>query len=132
MDKIDKKALSIHRLDTAKRNLNSSESLISIEDYQSSINRSYYAVFHSMRAVLALNGLDYKKHSTVISKFRELYIKTSVFDEELSKIIKMLFTIRGEADYEDFFVISKEETKEQLENARKFYNAIETYLKSLD
>jgi len=131
MLKYDKKTLSSHRLDTAKRNLNSSETLIKAEDYLSSINRSYYAIFHCMRALLALDGLDFKKHSAVISKFRELYMKTAIFDVELSDIIANLFDTRNEADYEDFFVISKEETKEQLENAKKFYNAIEAYLKSL-
>ena len=131
MFKYDKKALSTHRLDTAKQNLDSSEALIMMGDFKSSINRSYYAVFHCMRAVLALNGLDFKKHSGVISKFRELYIKTAIFDDKLSDIIVKLFDARNEADYEDFFVISKEETRMQLENAKQFFNAIEAYLHRL-
>ena len=34
--------------------------------YAHSVNRSYYAIFHAIRAVLALMGVDFKKHSGVI------------------------------------------------------------------
>ena len=34
-----------------------------------SANRSYYAIFHAVRSVLALDGVDFKKHSGVISYF---------------------------------------------------------------
>jgi len=84
-----------------------------------------------MRAVLVLDGFDSKKHSGIISRFRETYIKTNAFNKELSLIIKDLFDIRNEADYEDFFLISKEETEKQLEDARKFCNEIESYLKTV-
>lgn len=33
------------------------------EDYASANNRAYYAIFHAMRAVLALDGEDYKTFS---------------------------------------------------------------------
>ena len=41
-------------------------------------HRSYYAIFHAMRAVLALDGIDMKRHSGVMSEFRRLYIKTGI------------------------------------------------------
>lgn len=38
-------------------------------------NRAYYSIFHAMRAILALDEVDFKKHSGVIAYFRENYIK---------------------------------------------------------
>ena len=45
-------------------------------------------------------------------------------------IIREAFDVRSDSDYDDFFVLSKEEVKEQIENAEKFYHAVETYLKT--
>ena len=47
-----------------------------ISDYRAAANRSYYAIFHSIRAVLALEDVDMSKHSGVMSEFRKRYLKT--------------------------------------------------------
>jgi uncharacterized protein (UPF0332 family) len=85
-----------------------------------------------MRAILAIDKQDSKKHMGIISMFRERYIKTGVFDKTLSDIIGKAFTNRGESDYNDFYVISKEETINQLEDAKVFLTAVKEYIKSLD
>ena len=64
------------RLEQATRCVESAELLFDEGDYNGAANRSYYAVFHCMRAVLALDGADFKHHSGVISYFRREYIKT--------------------------------------------------------
>jgi len=120
--------LSKWRIEKAKSSLQESQNNIDDESYEASANRSYYAVFHAIRALLALEGVDFKKHSSVISYFRENYIKTLIFDKEYSNIVGKAFEVRGNADYQDFFVISKEEVQEQLNNATKFVNTIEIYL----
>lgn len=81
-----------------------------------------------MRAVLIFDEFDSKKHSGIISEFRKLYIKTGIFDESLSVIIGNLFDARSHSDYDDFFVISKEELIIQYHEAEKFVFAIEKFL----
>lgn len=124
----DKKALSEARFDHAKECLDAAKSLLDSSNYKSAANRSYYAIFHAMRAVLAFDGIDMKHHSGVISEFRKLYIKTNIFDIKLSQIISVLFDIRTESDYDDFFIISKSEVQEQIENAEYFLTEIEKFL----
>ena len=65
--------------------------------FKTAANRSYYCIFHAMRAVLALELFDSKKHSGVISAFRERYIKSGIFDSSMSKIISKAFEVRGAA-----------------------------------
>ena len=83
-----------------------------------------------MRAVLAFNGIDNKKHSGIIAEFRRLYIKTGIFDTELSDIITMLFKIRNDSDYDDFYVVNKQKVIEQIENAEFFLNTIKSFVNS--
>ena len=97
-------------------------------DYASACNRSYYAIFHAMRAVLALDGVDEHRHSHLISEFRKNYLKTNILDRSLSDIIGNAFQVRNESDYDDFWVISKNDTLEQIQKAEEFVRAIEIYL----
>ena len=71
----ERKALSRARLEHAVECLSAARSLLETENYKSAANRSYYAVFHAMRAVLAFDEIDMKHHSGIISEFRRRYIK---------------------------------------------------------
>ena len=36
--------------------------------------------------------------------------------------------IRNSSDYDDFYLASRDETAEQIENARRFVDAVEAYI----
>ena len=127
----ERKALSQVRLVHASECLSSAKTLLGSGDYKGAANRSYYAIFHAMRAVLALDDIDMKKHSGIISEFRRRYIKTGVFESDLSGIISELFDVRSNSDYDDFFIISKAEVEDQVKGAEKFFAASSAYLESV-
>lgn len=118
------------RLSNAKERLVFADKILEIGDYKTVANRSYYAIFDAMRAVLALDGFDSKKHSGIIAEFRKSYLKTEILPKELSLTIDCLVEIRQGSDYDDFYIISKEEVSEQLKNAKIFVAQIEKYLLS--
>lgn len=122
------KALSIRRMEQAEQCLKSAKLLLEADDIKGAANRSYYGIFHAIRAVLALEGKDFAKHSGVISFFRQNYIKTGILDVSLSDIITDAFQVRTECDYNDYYIISKAEVEEQVQNAERFIKTISDYL----
>lgn len=120
--------LSKYRLQTAVEDLDSAIALKEIGQYKSSINRSYYAIFHALRAVTAMDGFDSSKHSGVIAYFNKNYVKEGIFDKEISKLIDTSFRLREKADYQDFFVVSKSQSEEQIEKAKRIIDLIKHYL----
>jgi uncharacterized protein (UPF0332 family) len=98
--------ISKYRFDCAKEDLKASRMASEHNMFKNAVNRSYYAIFHAIRAVNALEGFDSKKHSGVIAFFNQHFVKTAIFDIGCSKIIDNAFRIRNNADYEDFFVVS--------------------------
>jgi uncharacterized protein (UPF0332 family) len=64
-----------------------------------------------------------------IVSFREKYIKTGIFEKRLSNILGMLFEMRSESDYDDFYVISKPEVETQIENADYFLEQVKKYVR---
>lgn len=122
--------LSKRRLEIAHERLATAKVLLDTGDYKAVANRLYYAVFSAMRAVLALDGFDSKKHSGIIARFRQSYIKTGIFNTEMSKIIDDLEVIREDSDYDDFYIISKEDVEIQAQRADYFISEIENYLQN--
>ena len=120
--------LSQYRYKQAQQCIKSAKLLVTAEDYKGAANRSYYAIFHAMRSVLALENKDFSKHSGVSAYFRKEYIKTGIFNVELSDIISSAFDVRSNSDYDDFYVISKEEVEEQIADAVKFCDAVKEFL----
>ena len=84
-----------------------------------------------MRSVLAIDGIDMKHHSGIISEFRRRYIKSEIFEVKMSEIISLLFDARTESDYDDFYVVTKYDAEQQVANAEIFLKNIEEYLKTL-
>jgi uncharacterized protein (UPF0332 family) len=119
------------RLAKARSCLSAARTLLSTDAYADSVNRSYYCIYHSIRAILVIGGFSSKTHSGNIGEFRRMYIKTGVFPKEFSDIIGNAFDIRNDSDYEDFYVVTKDEAVSQTENADIFLSAVEAYVLTL-
>ncbi|MDO4492096.1 MAG: HEPN domain-containing protein [Lachnospiraceae bacterium] len=116
----------------AKEMLSAAEGNLEIRQYKTSLNRSYYAIFHAMRACNILKGFDSSKHSGVIAFFNKEFLKEEILDKKLSIIIKNSSFLREKSDYDDFFIASKKDAMDQLEHARLFIGLVDTYLESVE
>lgn len=126
-----KKNLCCYRIEKAEKCLKSAKALVQLEDYCSAANRSYYSIFHCIRGLLALEGVDFAKHAGVIAYFQRKYVKSEIFEKRYSKILMEAFEIRSESDYDDYYVISKKEVEEQIQNAQFFLNGIVKYVNEI-
>ena len=124
--------LTKYRLERSAEFLEESKMLLQNGSFKGSINRSYYAIFTAVRALLAEKEVDFKKHSAVISYFRREYIKLGIFDKKFSDYIGDAFRFRNNSDYADFFIVSREEAEIQCNNAAEFYGAVKNYLENLE
>ena len=104
--------LVMYRLKSAKERLDSAKILLEAGKYKDSIGRSYYAIFTAVRAVLAKDEVDFSKHAGVISYFQREYIKKGIFDKKYSKYLQEVFQIRNNCDYDDFYIVVKDDAVE--------------------
>lgn len=123
-------SLAKYRLEQAKENLEEAEVLYEINKFKGASNRAYYSIFHAIKAILALEETDFKKHSSVIAYFNKEYISKNVFTRELGKRVNEARIYREKSDYVDFYIFSKEKCKEQIDTAKLMIENAETYLDS--
>ena len=120
--------LAMYRIEKSKNDFEASKIMLVNKLYSQSLNRSYYSIFHAVRAILAFDQFDSKKHSGIIAYFNQNFIVTNKFEKQFAKIIMGAEKIRNKSDYNDFYIASKEDAEIQIENAEKFINEMEDYI----
>lgn len=129
MDK-KKKDLSNYQYQSALETLEAAKLCFNNRHYKDAINRSYYAAFYAVKAVLALDEIDFKRHKDAVGYFNQNYVATEIFVKETGKKLGRLQKKREASDYDDFYLASKEEAEEQLLAAEYIIKNVSTYLQN--
>ena len=130
MDKEYYYSLSKVRFERAKELLQEAKDLLEKEAYKSANNRAYYAIEKGINALLATVEMDVSTHSGCLKQFNYQFIHNGdgTFLREDYQTAATAEHIRNISDYDDFYIASKEETKEQIKNAEYLLKKIEQYL----
>lgn len=122
------KELSKHRLEQAKEDLEVAQLLYNKRYFKSANNRAYYAIFHAIRSVLALEATDFKRHKTVLAYFNENYVNKEIFPKTIGRKIVNASKTREDSDYDDEYEPDAEETEKQIETAEELINLVQKYI----
>jgi uncharacterized protein (UPF0332 family) len=112
----------------ARRYIKSAELLLNDKDYESSVSRSYYAMFYAAQAALLTKELTFSSHKGVISAFGKHFIKTEIFPKEMGRELNRAFEKRQIGDYGYTFVVSDEEATQILYYGKEFVNKVTSWL----
>lgn len=115
-------------LERAGKYLQSAKLLLDAGDYESSVSRTYYAMFFAAEAALLSNNTSSSSHKGVISSFGLHFIKTGIFPREMGRELNRAFGKRQIGDYEFQLLILKEEAAEMLQSGHQFVENIRQHL----
>lgn len=116
-------------LDLAVNKLDHARQIFSIGLYDDAVSRAYYAMFYAAKAALLSEGLDLRKHSSAVTKFRELFVVTGRVDAKYLRYLGRAQSARERSDYAPFVPPSKDGTEEILKTAEAFIKKIKEILK---
>ena len=120
--------LCIYRIRSAIETLGVSALCLKSQHYKDSINRSYYAAFYAVKAVLALEEVDFKRHKDAVAYFNKTYVATDIFPREIGKKLGRLKQEREISDYDDFYIASAADATEQYAAAGFIITEVKQYL----
>lgn len=123
------KDLSVYRFSLAKETLDNAKLCLDNHFYRDCINRSYYVAFYAVKAVLATESIDFKRHKDAMAYFNKTYVASGQFPRELGKRLGRIKMMREESDYSDFFTASEEDARKQYETAEYIIASVEKFLK---
>lgn len=133
MDEKDFETLAFIRLDRARELYIEAKKLVEMDSYKSANNRAFYAIEKCLKALLATQQMDVETHNGAVSQFNLLFIhqENSSFTKEDYQKIAKADRIRNASDYDDFYLVNKEETKELLKFVKQFIEKTETYIQKI-
>lgn len=133
MDKEYFDILAKVRVERAEELLKESQNLLSAGSFKSANNRAFYAIEKCVKALLATKEIDVATHNGALKQFNFLFIYkgNGCFSSDDYQIIAKAEQIRNASDYDDFYIASKEETRQQVENAAYFVRKVKEYLSTV-
>ena len=118
------------RLERSEELLAEAKDLLGKGAYKSANNRAFYAIEKSIKALLATQKVDVTTHNGGLKQFNFLFIfkGDGTFTPEDYQRIARAEQIRNASDYDDFYVASKAESRQQVEDAEYLLNKIKQYI----
>ncbi|MBI5407801.1 MAG: HEPN domain-containing protein [Nitrospirae bacterium] len=127
-EKID---LSRYRMEKAKKMLHDASTLFHDGSYESSVNRSYYAILSASKALLILRGIDPETHEGVKTMLSKEFIKTGLLPKEFGETFRSLQSRRADSDYGDYIEMTREEADDSFKRAGDFIRQVENIVEKL-
>lgn len=131
MEKKTSKEFALYRLERAKEEYETANLLFRENKLLAANNRAYYSIFYAIRAILAMEKIDFKRHKDVIAYFNKNYVKTEIFPRQMGRIIIMASKVREDSDYDEKYEPSSEATTLQIETCKELIELVEKYLDNL-
>ena len=122
--------LSQTRMENAKEDLATAAENMRAGRFRAANNRAYYAIYHAINAVLAIDSADAKSSGRAIEYFNENYLNSNLLDNYLKIVIDYAAETRNRCDYEDYYASTQEETKRNVSGAGDVLLAADNYIES--
>jgi uncharacterized protein (UPF0332 family) len=107
-------------LQVAEMKLENARQIFGLGLYDDAISRAYYAMFYAAKGALLTEGVDLRKHSATVAKFRELFVVTGRVEAEYLRYLGRAQGARERSDYAPFIPASHEDAAEILTAAETF------------
>ena len=113
-----------YRLEKAQETYQAALVLYDASQWNSVINRLYYACFYSATALLLYKKLHAKSHAGVISQFSENIVRTGLVSKEEFRVYAKLLSWRSKGDYSDLFDFTQEDVDSMMRPAKEFIDKV--------
>lgn len=113
--------------ETARERLRGAVDSLEGEHLELAISAAYYAMLYAARAALSEEDEHARTHRGTWKLFRERYVVTDAFDDDLFRLAQNAQTAREQGDYEAVKQ-SRERAEQIVAGAGEFLTAVEAML----
>ena len=115
-----------YRLEKAQEVYEAACVLYDAAQWNSVINRLYYACFYSASALLLNRHISAKSHAGVIGQFSEHIVRTGLISIEEFRVYAKLLNWRTKGDYNDLYDFNKEDVDSMMKPTKSFIDKVAT------
>lgn len=113
-----------YRLEKAEETYQAAQVLYEAAQWNSVVNRLYYACFYAASAVLLYRHISAKSHAGIIGQFSENVVRTGEISLDDFRVYSKLLNWRTKGDYSDLYDFNKEDIDMVMLPARHFIDQV--------
>lgn len=113
-----------YRLEKAQEVYEAARVLCDAKQWNSVVNRLYYACFYSASALLLYHRISAKSHAGVIGQFSEHIVRPGVISTEEFRVYAKLLNWRSKGDYNDLYDFCQEDTEPMMPKVKHFIDKV--------
>ena len=118
-----------YRLEKAQEVYGAAQVLCDANQWNSAVNRLYYACFYSASALLLNRHISAKTHSGVIGQFSEQIVRSGLVSVEDFRVYAKLLNWRSKGDYNDLYDFCKEDVMPMMPKVKHFIDVVAGLIK---
>lgn len=128
LKKTEIKDLVTYRQNKSREVLTEAIDVANLNHWNLTVNRLYYAVFHSCSALLLSRGFSARTHHGVIKLIMMEYVKTEILTKEEGTLITTLFNMRNTGDYDDLYDWKESQVAPLMEPVKLLLDKLEALI----
>ena len=115
-----------YRLEKAQEVYQAACILCDAGQWNSAVNRLYYACFYSASAsaLLLYRHINAKSHSGIIGQFSEHIVRPGIVSKEEFRVYAKLLNWRSKGDYNDLYDFCREDVEPMVPKVKQFIDRI--------
>lgn len=114
--------------DRALEAFRAAQILVAHSGFDSAVSRAYYAAFHAVTALFALEARTFTKHSMLETAVHRDLVKTGRWSTDLGRDYRFCFDVRGVGDYGSDVRVDESQARDAIESARRILQAVHAAL----
>jgi uncharacterized protein (UPF0332 family) len=130
MNNDQRRSYVLYRMESAHKTLDAAKLLADNAQWNSAVNRLYYALFYAVSALLLDHNIEAKTHTATINQFSQHFVKNGLFEKKYGTLLSVLFDSRLKGDYGDIFDFDEERVLSLFDPVREMILRIEGEIKS--
>ncbi len=120
----ERQAIVSYRIEKANKTLDEAKTIMNVGYWNIVANRLYYSLYYAATALLINNQFSVHTHAGMLSIVNQHYVQTGTLTREEGRLLKKMYTLRQEGDYEDFIEVTEEEIQLYLPQVESLLNKI--------
>jgi uncharacterized protein (UPF0332 family) len=125
MNPSERQTMIDYRLERVRKTMVEARDMASLEHWNTTVNRLYYACFYVVGALLLKHKIAAKSHDGLRRMFGLHFVKSGKVDKQLAEVFSHLIHKRQKGDYADLVKFDEASVVSLFVPTEQFINAIE-------
>lgn len=110
----ERQAIVRYRLENAQKAFEEAKAIAGMGYWNIVANRLYYCLYYASTALLINNQLSVHTHAGMLTLMNQHFVQKGQLSRDEGRLLKKMFTLRQESDYEDFVEVTEDEIRMYL------------------